>query len=122
MSESNRSKFGCMLPAIVVVVGILLLLFTVFILYWARQSSAQSKVQAIVADLRSKGVPVDNASLQSRYESETTLVGADEWSSLLFTLNSKEFVSESASLPILGKDLEIPMSGEWPEEEATRDF
>lgn len=113
---------GCLLPFLLVMVGLMVLGMVVAITVWARSASAQAKVQLRLEELEARGIPIDSSSMQSRYEAETTVAGAAEWLALLEYLSSKDFGTESAALPILGQGKEIPTSGSWDDEEWVRAF
>ena len=89
---------------------------------WTRNSSAKTKVDKIIADLKAQSIPIDNASLLKRYEAETIVDKAPEWKACLDTLNSKVFLAEADKLPLVGNGTEVPLEGEWADENDARAF
>jgi hypothetical protein len=123
-NQADRtSKRGCLLPSIVVLFTMPILLLLSLVLIWLfREGVARSRLNQRVEKIRTSGLPVDNASMQTYYDSRTDPTDADAWRDVFETLSSPTFVASSKNIPYVGDLTKIPIRGDWESENATREF
>ncbi len=132
MSEADdidvRPRKGCWLPILLVIFGLPILLIgvAVTLLAW-RESAARGRLEERVAAIRDAGMPVDQASLNAFYQSQTSSEQTEAWEQLLDELKSEAFQSSTAGVPNfdgkLQKDKHFAAPGDpWEYEKRTREF
>jgi hypothetical protein len=88
--------------------------------WFGRNAVAQQELDRRVAELQTRGLPVDNQSLAAYHEQLTDDLNTAQWIQVIGVLSGEEFRNQVASLPILGSgnpppsDLSVP----WPEKAA----
>jgi hypothetical protein len=103
----NQSKkpWTCGGCALVGTVTMIVLFFCIAISSWlwfqASELKLNAKVKSQIANLRDAGIPVDNATLDRWYKSQTSNEDSDAWCRILAYLNSKEFNQLSEGVEIL---------------------
>lgn len=101
--------FGFILLALLMIVG--------------RDSAAKGRVRDQIAALKSAGKPVDDATLQTFYEENTSDENVDRWLELIALINNRSFYVDGKDLGPWSADFQgIPSEGEWPKETESREF
>jgi hypothetical protein len=122
VTDQSKSSRGVYLFLLGILAILLVLMFLGLLAFGLRQSLANAMVSDKIAELRSRGIPVDNASLQAQYDRNAYADDSSAWTALLRQLDSSPFKDEGALMPILGTEAPIPLEGAWDQEEMVRKF
>lgn len=123
-----KPRRGCWLYILLIVFGLpVLLVGLAFAMLGWRDSAAAARLEARLASIRAQGLPVDDASLNTYYQSLTSTDQTDAWLAILEELESEAFRQSIEGVPIFdGKLEENELSAEpgqpWPAEARTREF
>lgn len=124
--KPKNSTRGCLIYGMLVFVGLPLLLLVVGALFLVgRERSARRQLDERIADIRDRGLPVDNMTLDDYYKSLTSAQDTQAWLAILKEITSDSFDQSVDGVPIFDGAVTSPMPGPlqaWPEEEATRKF
>ena len=122
-TDNQKSKRGCLLPAVLILVLMPIVLVTLVVSVWyLRESSARNRWINRIAELRSQGYPVDNASVEAMYFNRTDETKTREWLDAFQTLESSEFKESASDIPFVKSDASVPLEGAWSDEKAIRRF
>lgn len=127
-SQVGRSRKGCWLYLLGIVFGMpILLIGLVLLIFGWRDATAGNRLQQRLDAIRSEDLPVDDASMQTYYNSLTTTKQTADWLAVLEELQSQEFRESIAGVPVfdgqIESDSQFVAAGEsWQYEAATRKF
>lgn len=112
--------------ASVTAIPVLLLGLGVLVLGW-RDAAAGRRLQERLDAIRSEGLPVDNASMRTYYESLTTNDHTQEWLDVFAEMRQEAFQESSLGVPLfdrqIDEDAQFVVGGEpWKYEASTRKF
>lgn len=123
---TDRSSRKWWLAPLVLFVGIPVLVLAGLLLSFAvRQSRAAAELDHAIADLQASGLPVDNRSLASYYESLTDRQRTAQWLRIFKRLDSADFTASAQNMPFLGArgPDDVPLPGDpWAEQEEVEAF
>ncbi len=122
----RRLNWGCVLAFFLVPVGLILLAGLSARLVWTiREYSGRTAFQQRLRQMAAEGIPVDSASTDAKYLSETSSEHSDRWVALLDSLESPEFRQKSTGVfdfdPALDEAVFSP-DGEWQFDQTARQF
>ena len=123
--NEKASRRSCLILSILIFVVLPFSLITLLLLLWySRESSGRSQLNARIASLAKQGYPVDYASVDSFYKGRTNPANTDAWLTVLDTIGSQEFTASTSGVPILGTGDAPPIrrDDEWKEEEVALAF
>lgn len=115
---------GCLWGIGIIVIG-LILIASIFVSFWSvRQSGDRKIVQRKLDELRNRGAPVDNASLEARYRSKTDPSDAPAWLQIFSEVQSPEFKEWSRGVHLFDYTAEGSQWSEssWTGEAAERNL
>ena len=121
----KSSKRSCLITSVLLFVVVPITLLTIGLILWfGRESSGRSQLNAKIANLAKKGYPVDNASVDAFYKARTDPTNTDAWLAILATLKSREFETSLVGVPFVGIVDEPPsqLDEKWNEEGAALVF
>ncbi|GAB5403250.1 MAG: hypothetical protein Aurels2KO_14810 [Aureliella sp.] len=132
MSENDdvevRARKSYWLPILLVVFGmpILLIGVAVALLAW-RDSAARSRLEQRIEVLQAEGMPVDEASLNAFYQSQTSDEQTEAWEQLLDEMKAEAFLSSTSGVPVFDGNLSseqyfVAPGEPWEYEKRTREF
>lgn len=93
--------------------------------YTVRESIGRTEMYRRIEELRERGLPVDQNSLEENYHRETSDRENKAWESLLSELGSSEFKASTEGVPYLDPRIEgtqFTVEGEWQYEKKTIAF
>lgn len=124
--NGKRGPRGCLIYGIILFLGLPFLLLAIgALIFFGRERSARSELNARIDEIRRQGLPVDNRSMQDYHERLTTDEHTEEWIAILDELTGEEFSESCKGVPIFDGQIEeqIPSPGEeWAAERTTRRF